>query len=402
MKKIRIIIWGTGSIEKSIDPYILESVEIVTFVDNNKENWNTYVCRNVNNKYQKIKIESPDILKKVEYDYIVVATTFFNEIKRQCIEEYGITDDKIICAITLFKYSINIISEIFDTNILADTQNYKIGGRKILFDQKHPLPKYQHDFQMHDRFIPYLASITNRKDGNWIIDIGANIGDTVMAMADFTLDKFLCIEPTEQFLSLLVKNTKTIGGTDRVSIEQVFISDNENDNYISDIYTNGSAVKRKTDKKQMIQTKTLDTILKEKKILPNKLDLIKIDTDGFDSECILSAKETLCLGNALLYWENAIFGYSQYIKYQAAYTLLEQAGYKTFFIFDNTGNFLCRGTIETLCSINDYLQRINESWSRVTFHYIDVLGCKDIDIDKCEYAVKKYLTQFLLRRRVID
>lgn len=399
---MRIIIWGTGRVEKSIDPYILESVEIVAFVDNNKNNWNTYVCRNENNEYQKIRIESPDILKKVHYDYIIIASTFFDEIEKQCIEEYGITADKIICAITLVKYNIDIISEIFDTNILSDTLNYKIGGSKILLGKKHPLPKYQRDFQMHDRFIPYLASITDKKDGEWIIDIGANIGDTVMAMVDYTSDKFICIEPTEQFLNLLAENIKMINDFNRVDVEQVFISDNENDNFISDIYTSGSAIKRKTDKKQMIQTKTLDTILKGKKISPNKIDLIKIDTDGFDSECILSAKETLCLGNALLYWENAIFEYNQYIKYKSAYALLEQAGYKTFFIFDNTGNFLCKGTIETLCSINDYLQRINENWSRVTFHYIDVLGCKDIDKDKCEYAVEKYLSRFLLRRRLMD
>lgn len=51
--------------------------------------------------------------------------------------------------------------------------------------------------------------------------------------------------------------------------------------------------------------------------------------------------------------------------------------YKTFYIFDNYGNFLCKGGVDICYGINAYLKRINSGWSERTFHYVDILGCKN-------------------------
>lgn len=395
---MKLVIWGTGNLSKLIEPYILGTAEIVAFVDNNEENWRGVVCRN-KNIYEEIQIRNPDDLGKLIYDYIIIAVVDYREIKKQCVEKYGIPEKIIICAEDLSQYEKEFLGTIFDTNILADNNFYKISGREVSLDEGHTLPRFQKEHPMYDRFFPYLADITAQKKGEWIIDIGANIGDTVMAMWDYTPDKFLCVEPVKQFYDLLIKNLYSFGNNARIEFEQAFISDKA-ENYFADIYKGGSAVKCATmTSKGSAPTKRLDGLVKEKNIEPDLIDLIKIDTDGFDSDCIVSAKEILKATTGLIYWENQISDYDQFFRYQPAYNLLKEAGYTAFFIFDNTGNYLCKGTINTLWSINEYLQRINEGWSRVTFHYIDVLGCKDTDINKCEYTINEYLKQYILQRR---
>lgn len=61
----------------------------------------------------------------------------------------------------------------------------------------------------------------------------------------------------------------------------------------------------------------------------------------------------------------------------ALYKYLDEMEYKTFYIFDNYGNFLCKGGVDICYGINAYLKRINSGWSERTFHYVDILGCKN-------------------------
>lgn len=399
---MKIIIWGTGKVERSIESYVLESVDIVAFVENNEDSWGGHICIMRRNEYMEIPIIKPQDLKKMEYDYIVIAAAAWREIMEQCIDVLEIPKDKLLQAYELKLWQADQIKMIFHTNIMADRKNYYIGVRKIQMDKDHALPQMQRELMMYDRFVPFLGTITQKKSGKYIIDIGANIGDTVMAMWDYTDDKFLCIEPEKIFLNKGKENIETLGEKSRVSFEKVFITDNVEIKYVSNVYKGGTAVKeeiRGDHNKEAIPNKSLDELLTEKGIMSEDIDLIKIDTDGFDADCIISGEDVLKNGQALLYWENAVFNYEQYKKYQKAYDLLEESGYTSFFIFDNCGNYMCRANIGALRSISSYLQRINMGWDRITFDYVDVLGCKEEDIEKCQQGIAEYLKPYLLCRK---
>lgn len=85
---IRIIIFGTGSgCEKLKNIFDYNIVNIVAYVDNNIEKQGKF--------FDKIPIIKPVNIKNYKYDYIVIASSYYNEICEQLLY-LGISDEKII------------------------------------------------------------------------------------------------------------------------------------------------------------------------------------------------------------------------------------------------------------------------------------------------------------------
>ncbi len=241
--------------------------------------------------------------------------------------------------------------------------------------------------------------MTKKKQGDFIIDIGANVGDSLTAMWNHTNDRFICIEPVEEFFNLLSDNVRNLEKPDRVHIERAFITDNMEGAYSAKVNPSGTAsMERLKDEKPKTPSKTVDFLLKERNVKSESIDLLKIDTDGFDGDCLISARSLLKNGNALLYWENCYRTYMQYEKYLEAYDLLNHEGYSTFFIFDNYGNYLCKGGVDIMRSVAEYMQRVRVGWGGTTFTYCDVLACKLEDVELCEEGIAEYLQKFPLCR----
>lgn len=58
--------------------------------------------------------------------------------------------------------------------------SYKVKNFDLQIPIDHRLPLYQSQFANYDRFLPHLAKQLDSND--LVIDIGANVGDTVAAM----------------------------------------------------------------------------------------------------------------------------------------------------------------------------------------------------------------------------
>jgi len=86
---------------------------------------------------------------------------------------------------------------------------YKIGEIEILLPSDHLLPSYQKKHRTYDRFLYYLVS--SLEDDSSVIDVGANIGDTVCSMIQSNSHlNYYCIEGDNYFYSYLLKNIKKI------------------------------------------------------------------------------------------------------------------------------------------------------------------------------------------------
>lgn len=83
---------------------------------------------------------------------------------------------------------------------------YIIDGFELLTGSEHMLKTFQESFKMYDRFVPWLGVIVDEMEKDWIIDIGANVGDTVAGLIKHTKSKVLCVEPDEVYFNLLEKN----------------------------------------------------------------------------------------------------------------------------------------------------------------------------------------------------
>ncbi len=82
---------------------------------------------------------------------------------------------------------------------------YNIDGFILDLGEGHTLPVYQNDHPMYDKFVPYLGVIANDCSARYLLDIGANVGDTTAALIRHTSANVVCVEPTKKFYELCKK-----------------------------------------------------------------------------------------------------------------------------------------------------------------------------------------------------
>ena len=298
----------------------------------------------------------------------------------------------------------NMANKIRDIYREKPMRYYEIDGFMLDMGEGHMLSLTQKACPMYDRFVPFFGELADRKiermpltDKAWIIDIGANVGDTVAGFVRHTRADIICVEPTQKFITLLRKNIKQMGApyTTRIHPVRAYIAQNSMENYKSNVI-NGTAIKQKVNDstEKEAPTYTLLDLLQQKDILSESLVLIKVDTDGYDSECIMSLGEGLKSIDPILFWENQIDMDEQMHKFVALLDYLSESGYADFFVFDNFGNYLCHVDVNEMKNINHYLGRILHHHSPRSFYYVDVLACKKRDKNMCQEVVEEYVKMF--------
>lgn len=268
-----------------------------------------------------------------------------------------------------------------------------INGFSVNLPQNSQLPHIKKNCKMYDGILPFLADINTKK---WIIDIGSNVGDTVAAMLKNTEAHFLCVEPSEYFFDIMQGNFAKWDSkyTNRITAVNCFISNVDTDAY-SLIEKNGTAsVKVLKNKEGAVKTYTLDNLVNKIGIVNEDIGLIKIDTDGFDANCILSAERIINEAKPILYWENQIETEEQLNMYTDMINNLQNKGYKSFFLFDNYGNYLSEFSEEQVYDMVMYLWRIHNGLSYRTFYYYDIIACEnDEDILKVKNGIRRFVSK---------
>lgn len=86
MKKI--ILYGAGGTGEKLAKELLDIYEILCLVDSDLSKWG--------GKIRNIKILNPEVIKELDFDYIVIASApGYDEIIKKC-REYGVPEEKII------------------------------------------------------------------------------------------------------------------------------------------------------------------------------------------------------------------------------------------------------------------------------------------------------------------
>ncbi len=88
-------------------------------------------------------------------------------------------------------------------------QIINIDDKKIILPPGHLLSLYESIYPKYDRFLPNV--IRNIKENEAIIDIGANVGDTLFRLLNTnTKPYYYCIEADNLFFEYLQKNKKSL------------------------------------------------------------------------------------------------------------------------------------------------------------------------------------------------
>jgi len=181
----------------------------------------------------------------------------------------------------------------------------RIGKNKIYINKSHLFPTYYKNEPFYDRALPRICQYIKDKDGYLkLIDIGANIGDTIALVRKQVSGEFLAIEGEKNFLKLLEKNIKLYKNS-YVEIEKSFCGIDKRQNYTIKSQHGTASLTTGEDKSKKIKKiplKSLDNILKEHPKFKDA-NILKIDTDGFEINVLKGSINFLKNFKPVLYFE---------------------------------------------------------------------------------------------------
>ncbi|MBP3505376.1 MAG: FkbM family methyltransferase [Lachnospiraceae bacterium] len=337
------IVWGAGGTTKDFfrKKIMNNGYDVVCVVDNNKLLWGTCI-------FEKYVVQSPDKIVNFQYDVIIICSIYYHEIKKQLIDDYGISDERIITYKDIEKRICNAIIKKYENSKekdMVDTLNeFRKGNVSILGSYNPPYTEFSEVHREESGF-PFILFegkrmyypknyLFNRKDGKEVVeDIlyeqkknsphlyipegykmpeNAVIVDAGVCEGNFALryvenaKKIYLVEADDEWTEALQMTFKPYA--DKVVFCNKFLSGHNNANEI-----------------------TLDALIDD------RLDFLKMDIEGAEVDALLGGKEVLTNNRV----QCAICSYHRQYDEKYIEHILRSYGYDTkpsdgymFFAFD--------------------------------------------------------------------
>lgn len=215
-----------------------------------------------------------------------------------------------------------------------------VGGYPLLMPSSHNLPYILAHFPQYEGEIARLAEFLSTKRGRAaVVDVGANVGDTVAAIRPRSCDMFFCVEGSANYFRLLQANFKD---HPNVICVNALASDREDSGadkrLVEDKGTAHVAGDRSTKDATQVPCLTLDDILAAHPEFP-AANLLKIDTDGYDFKVLQGARRLLQDQRPAIHFELS-FRHWKHVAgtvWSQAGSFLLEAGYRECLLYDNFG-----------------------------------------------------------------
>lgn len=209
-------------------------------------------------------------------------------------------------------------------------RKFLVGRYQIYLTSDHLLPEYLRRYPNYDKFLPKLVSILPAE--TTIIDIGANVGDTLVACNQVNSNlTYLCIEPDRRFYRYLLRNIKKLEMRNVIPVNS-FISDK--DDKFSLI--GGRGTKRMIRSRFGKKAITIDSLVYSQTIDP--VSLIKSDTDGYDFAAISSGLKSIESYKPIIFMECFVIDIVNLNNYFSLFYKLNNLGYNQWLVLNNTGH----------------------------------------------------------------
>jgi FkbM family methyltransferase len=274
------------------------------------------------------------------------------------------------------------------SDIFSQSIKYNINGMVLQLPADHPLEFFQSKYKRYDRFLPFL--VKRLLEGNGVIDVGANCGDTLAAIIPHGPQlSYIAIDPSENFFNYLTENLKTIQQSypaTNIIINKSAVGNDSEPYILSEEKGTAKAIKGVNSNASTFLKIKLTKLIASLSI-EFKPRLIKIDTDGFDYDVLNSGLDLINEHKPILFFECNPESQIQLIGYLDTLKKLEQLNYKNFYIFDNFGEFILNSSdINQITNLIRYF--LNQSTR--TFYYIDILAVVTPDTELADAAINEY------------
>jgi FkbM family methyltransferase len=223
-------------------------------------------------------------------------------------------------------------------------------GETICLPMSHDLPQFANCFPEYNVNLGRLASVMSRCLGRRLvaIDVGANVGDTAILLLRNGAEKVICIEGSSRYAELLRQNTRHLPQIVSTKCLAAFAGAPKN-LCISEAMGTGCVVQSSSD--AGVPVMTLDEVLACHQQNPIAVDLVKIDTDGYDGAIIRQHATFFAVAKPVIHFEymfSSAGGVSSATNLpdEQVWETLSSTGYDRVVIYRNTGKAVAYRSIQ--------------------------------------------------------
>jgi FkbM family methyltransferase len=240
-----------------------------------------------------------------------------------------------------------------------------VGSHKLVMPLSHRVPTLLAEHPFYDQVIVRLVKALKKKKAPILaIDVGANIGDTAALLLDAGADQIVCVEADPLFFRFLLRNW---GDNPNVQCKNVMLADSA-DQKLTTVHCSGTAyLLPKPDSAHT--SRTLDSVIFDSP--PDYVDLLKIDTDGFDFRVLRGSEHILSRFKPAIFFEFSPEHYEKIGRVipTECFSYLATLGYRQLAVYDSAGILMFSIPADNLA----FWKQISH-YAIVTGAYYDVLA----------------------------
>jgi FkbM family methyltransferase len=257
---------------------------------------------------------------------------------------------------------------------------YNFMGYQLLLPYSHQLPYFR---QSLPQYSLNLGRVAQNIEGHYpemsVVDIGANVGDSLAILRSKVKSPVLCVEGDSKFFKILQHNAIQF---ENIFIEQTFIGDRSYLGKYRVVSSDGTARLFTDSAAEPIPILGIGDLLKKYEHIGETCKIIKIDTDGFDIPILLAASEILEKLKPVLFFEYDPFLFSNIgCDGFQIFDSLRDSGYRLAIFWENTGDYLL--TVDILNT--KLLEDLHNFYTgRNGSRYCDICLFHDDDRELCE------------------
>jgi FkbM family methyltransferase len=252
----------------------------------------------------------------------------------------------------------------------------QIGNQTIQVNLSHQLSQILGLYPNYNFNLARIVSYVEKYYGQInVIDIGANVGDTVAFIRNYSKAPILCIDGEDNYVRLLRRNTAQYQD---VAICQTLVgTETKTENFKLKV-TQGTA--HIEESSNVTSVRTLEHILDEFTDFKNA-KILKSDTDGFDTHILRASKDFILRAGPILFFEfdphfirangDDPFSFIDYLR---------GCGYRYFMCYTNVGDYLLSCTAAEQSIMDDLIHYYS---GRKIDIFMDI--CAFMEDDKAVY-----------------
>ena len=265
--------------------------------------------------------------------------------------------------------------------------NLQLGNQEIKVNLSHQLrdivkvyPQYNHNL---GRIVGYTEAVRGKIS---VIDIGANVGDTVAFIRNTSEAPILCIDGEEKYVEILKTNVQQYKD---ISICHTLVGKENKSENVKLKVEKGTAHIEFSNKP--VTVRTLENILEE---FPRfkESKVLKTDTDGFDTWILRSCSSFLKTVKPILFFEFDPYFIKannddpfEFIDY------LKSIGYKYLIFYTNIGDLLLSCSMEDTKTIHQIVHFFS---GREVEMFADICAFMEEDKDIFIYSVEHEIQHY--------